>query len=174
MISKTNGGLSSARNVGFKEAQADLILPLDDDNRLLKPYLTEGISLMKAHTNVSFVYGNRIDFGGQNRVFCPGQISLESLRKTNRVDACALIRKSLWEEVGGYDEEMTALEDWDFWLGAARLGVGAAYIQEPCFEYRVREKSMIHSHLNNREEHIKLITYLSEKHGADISPLVDH
>ena len=39
----------------------------------------------------------------------------------NFIDACALFRKRVWEDVGGYDEHPPHIgwEDWDFWLRAA-------------------------------------------------------
>jgi glycosyltransferase involved in cell wall biosynthesis len=172
ILRKQNGGLSSARNLGFRMARADLILPLDDDNRLLSPYFTEGIRLLKENPTVQFVYGCRYDFGARKALFRPGKISLSGLTVANTVDACALIRKSLWDSLGGYDESLDALEDWDFWLSAMSINSGAAYIQQPCFEYRVRENSMLHKHLNGAADHRRVIEYLRAKHHLEISSLL--
>jgi hypothetical protein len=172
VIHKRNGGLSSARNLGFAEAQAELVLPLDDDNRLLAPYFSEGVALVNANPQVAFVYGERLDFGARTQRFKPGPVSMRQLQQTNRVDACAIIRKGLWKEVGGYDESMKALEDWDFWLSAAARGLSAGYIQKPCFEYRVRENSMLQKHLSSPQEHHSLVKRMQEKHGFAIQPLV--
>jgi len=50
--------------------------------------------------------------------------NLLSLIRMNFIDVCALYRKKLWQEVGGYDEQMPwmGLEDWDFWLRVASHG----------------------------------------------------
>ena len=171
VIRQANSGLSSARNLGFQEARSTIILPLDDDNRLLEPYFVEGVRLMLSRPELSFVYGDRVDFGARSQLFRPGPISRQSLARVNTVDACALVRKSLWERVGGYDESMTALEDWDFWLSAVSMSSQAAYIQQPCFEYRVRENSMLHRHLARHDQHLATVQYLSRKHSCSIGTL---
>jgi hypothetical protein len=41
----------------------------------------------------------------------------------NRIHCASLFPRSLWEEIGGYDEELfEAYEDWDF--GCARRATG--------------------------------------------------
>ena len=172
VIHQPNRGLSAARNTGIDAARSPLVLPLDDDNRLLAPYFREGLALMNNHPEIGFTYGERIDFGAQSRHFKPGQMTLESLFSTNYVDACAVIRKDLWEKLGGYDENMIALEDWDFWLSAALMNVNVAYIQKPCFEYRVRENSMLRRHLSDYQEHADTIDYMSKKRNRPIRQLI--
>ena len=60
---------------------------------------------------------------GSGRWYVP-DFNLLSLIRMNFIDVCALYRKKLWQEVGGYDEQMPwmGLEDWDFWLRVASHG----------------------------------------------------
>ncbi|MCM1551372.1 MAG: hypothetical protein NC092_01615, partial [Butyrivibrio sp.] len=57
-----------------------------------------------------------------------GQISLEGdmlrdLLLQNSIGApTVLMKKKLFEQIGGFDETMPSLEDWDFALKAAKLG----------------------------------------------------
>ena len=63
LLRQQNLGLSAARNLGIESANTDLVLPLDDDNRLLAPYLNEGLKYMSQHLEVDLLFGDRIDFG---------------------------------------------------------------------------------------------------------------
>ena len=57
------------------------------------------------------------------------EFDLARLVDANFIDACALFRKRVWEDVGGYDEHMPHMgwEDWDFWLRAAVDGAGDSF-----------------------------------------------
>ena len=68
-----------------------------------------------------------------------------SLIKGNFIDACALYRKKLWEEVGGYDEQMPwmGFEDCDFWLRVASRGGTFVHLPNIGFDYRVQTNSMV-------------------------------
>jgi glycosyltransferase involved in cell wall biosynthesis len=166
-----NKGPAAARNQGIKHARSSLILPLDDDNRLLDPYLFDAVQIMNANESLAFLYGDRVDFGARQQLFCPGPNAINELLHINRIDSCAIIRKSLWAEVGGYDETLNALEDWDFWLSASRIGAHACYLPRPCFEYRVRENSMLRKHLRDATQHKSTIEYLARKHGVHIEAM---
>ena len=172
IVSQENKGLSAARNLGVSIARTEYIIPLDDDNRLLRPYLNQALMFMLARPNYDFAYGDRIDFGFRRGRFNPGYWHDQNIYHVNKIDACAIIKKSLWCKLGGFDEKMKALEDWDFWLGAYECGAKSAYINEPCFEYRVRENSMLRKHLNNHQEHRQTIDYISSKHANRVSSLL--
>jgi glycosyltransferase involved in cell wall biosynthesis len=171
VLRQKNKGLAAARNHGISHARAPLVLPLDDDNRLLSPYLTQGINIMTANESVAFLYGDRVDFGACNQLFRPGPSAMNEISRINHIDACAIVRKSLWCELGGYDESLGALEDWDFWLSAARIGANACYLPRASFEYRVREGSMLRRHLRDAHCHLDTIMYLRKKHGVNVEPL---
>jgi len=134
-----------ARNTGIRLAKGEFILSLDSDNRLRDIYLTEGVSLLKNNPNIGVVYTDAMDFGGRTDYWHVPDFDLLSLVRENFIDACALYRKKLWEEVGGYDEQMPwmGLEDWDFWLRVASHGGRFVHLPKIGFDYRVRRDSMI-------------------------------
>lgn len=172
IINQQNSGLSAARNCGIALARAEIILPLDDDNRLLGPYLNKGLDIMIENHNIDILYGDKMIFGAIDKLIRPGPTNYDDLIKVNQIDACALYRKQLWRDCGGYDEKLKALEDWDFWLSASRGGLTASYLSETCFEYRIREDSMLQKHLRNKQEHYETINYLRDKHDLPIGYLI--
>jgi len=145
VVSQPNCGPSAARNTGIRLAKGEFILPLDSDNRLRDVYLNEGASLLKANPSIGVVYSDAEYFGEREGRWHVPEFDLLLLVRTNFIDVCALYRKNLWQEVGGYDEykPLSGWEDWDFWLRVAAHGGNFFHLAEIGFDYRVRADSQI-------------------------------
>ena len=145
VVHQSNRGQSAARNAGIRFAKGEFILPLDSDNRLRDVYLNEGVFLLKNNPNIGVIYTDAEYVGERTGRWHVQNFNLLSLIRANFIDACALYRKKLWEEVGGYDEQMPwmGLEDWDFWLRVASHGGRFVHLPKIGFDYRVRRDSMI-------------------------------
>src|ERR1700757_5075668 len=144
LVSQPNRQVSAARNTGIRLAKGEFILPLDSDNRLRDVYLTDGVSLLNDNPGLGVVYTDAEYFGERTGRWHVPDFNLLSLIRMNFIDVCALYRKSLWEEVGGYDEHLPwmGLEDWDFWLRLALRGAGFLHVPQIGFDYRVRKNSL--------------------------------
>jgi len=145
VVAQPNRGVGAARNAGIRLAKGEFILPLDSDNRLRDVYLNEGVSLLKENPSVGVVYADAEYFGERKGRWDVPEFDLLSLIRMNFIDACALYRRKLWEEVGGYDEHMPWMgwEDWEFWLRVASHGGTFVHLPQVGFDYRVRKDSMI-------------------------------
>src|SRR5437868_13505635 len=145
VVSQPNRGPGAARNTGIRLAKGEFILPVDSDNRVRDVYLNRGVSLLKNNPSVGVVYANIQYFGERSGRWHVPEFNLLSLIRMNFIDTCALYRRKLWEELGGYDEKMLLMgvEDWDFWLRLACHGATFAHLDEIGFDYRVRKDSLI-------------------------------
>lgn len=144
VIFQNNTGLGQARNNGIRAAKGRYILPLDSDNKISPEYLTISIGILDQDPAVAVVYGNARYFGDKNGILKPGHFNLQKLMLGNYIDACAVIRKSVIEEAGFYDNmEIMGFEDWDLWLRIAFKGYQFRYVDEVLFDYRVTVNSMI-------------------------------
>lgn len=144
VVSQPNRRVSAARNAGIRLAKGEFILPLDNDNCLRDVYLKEGVSLLRDNPNIGVIYTDAEYFGERSGRWHVQEFDLLSLIQMNFIDVCALYRKRLWEEVGGYDERMPwmGLEDWDFWLRVASHGGRFFHLPKIGFDYRVRKESL--------------------------------
>jgi glycosyltransferase involved in cell wall biosynthesis len=144
VLRQPNRGLGAARNAGIRLAKGEFILPLDSDNRLRDVYLNEGVALLKKNSSVGVIYTDIEHFGESSGLVQPPDFDLLSLMRAGFIDACALYRKHLWEDVGGYDEQIPwmILEDWDFWLRVAAYGGTFVHLPKVGFDYRVRNDSI--------------------------------
>lgn len=190
VIDQTNQGLAAARNTGIKAACGEYILPLDSDNLIRPAYIYKGIEILDRLPNVAVVYGDVERFGegiddldkipnfsllyekvsfinGFRAVQKVPDLDLSYLVNHNYIDACAVFRKTVWEECGSYDVNMPfgCYEDWDFWLSIAKRGYQFHHIPEVLFDYRIRPISL--STAARSEEKSKVVSrYIASKHVA--------
>jgi O-antigen biosynthesis protein len=161
-----NQGLSAARNTGIEQAKADYVLPLDADNKIKPEYMLQAIEILDKHPEVGVVYGDMQIFGDKDAIRDVPDFDFNLLVKGNYIDACAVLRKQVWQDCGGYDANIPhqlGYEDWDLWLTAAEKGWEFYHIPEVLFFYRYRVDSMV-SRCNIPENRKQLIRYICAKH----------
>ncbi|MFB2833547.1 glycosyltransferase [Floridanema evergladense] len=166
VIDQSNQGLARARNKGISKARGRYILPLDSDNKIRPEYITKSIEILDRFPEVGVVYGDVQLFDQRKNIVIVPDFDINRLAMGNYIDACAVLRKQVWLDCGGYDDKIPdklGYEDWDLWLGAATQGWKFYHIPEVMFDYRVREDSMV-SFCRIPENHEKLVRYISTKH----------
>jgi glycosyltransferase involved in cell wall biosynthesis len=166
-LEKKNGGLSSTRNFGIKQAKGDFILPLDADDilhpnylQLLVPVLQQNNSLAIVSCYSKFFFNNLETVTYELK---PNGDNYHNLLYVNQLIATSLYRKTCWEEVGGYDENMKkGFEDWEFWLAITKMGWQYKLIPQFLFYYRKSKQSMLVDTISNHAEVNK--EYIFKKH----------
>jgi len=167
IIRKTNGGLSSARNAGLREARGRYVLPLDPDDLLQPTFLEKSVAVMEGSRDYAFVT-SLVSYFTDEPARCvggwvPWGVERDALWVFNVASTCtALMERRLVEEVGGYDEWLTAYEDWDVFCSLAERGHTGTVIPEPLFQYRLRPDSMTRTTLVN--DRYAVMAYLYQKH----------
>ena len=144
IVSQPQCSLGAARNAGIRRAKGEFILPLGSDHRLRDAYLNAGVFLLKNNISLGVVYADAEHFGERIGLWQAPEFNLLSIVRENFIGACAVFRKKLWEQVGGYDEQMpwTGWEDWDFWLRVAYRQGTFVHLPEVGFDRRVRSDSL--------------------------------
>jgi glycosyltransferase involved in cell wall biosynthesis len=164
ILHQKNKGLSAARNTGISNAKGSYILPLDCDNLINRNYLTIGVDVLSHHDDVDVVYGDSIFFGDVEKVNEVGNFNLQRLMLGNYIDACVLVRKTVFEKWGGFDEHIKdGMEDWELWLRTAFNGGKFYYINQPCFFYRIRSNSMMRTTNKNFQKLNAIENYVNKK-----------
>lgn len=120
VIDKPNGGVSSARNAGMKFAKGDWIALLDADDEWLPNKIEIQINTIKSNLDIDFLGGD-IDDNGLKILWR----RIDGLYKADIKDIClrtfpytstAIFKKSIFEQLGGYDESQSYSEDANYFL----------------------------------------------------------
>jgi SAM-dependent methyltransferase len=108
-------------------------------------------------------------FGATEETWTPPDPDLITSLTFGVVHVSSLMRRSVWEAVGGFDEAFSAQEDLDFWTRVMAHGVQGRVLPHPLFWYRVRPRSNYSGALEP-SAHRALMTRYYEKHRELLSP----
>jgi len=166
LLTQPNQGLSAARNTGIAHAMKDkdlrAIYFLDADNRL-DPHALALFGELLQQDRESGWFSPQFDrFGIEANISNGGEWSLARLAAENYCDAGSLVRRAVFEAGLRFDPDFrVGFEDWDFWLGAARLGFKGAPVRQNFLRYRKRPESMVSA---AERQYDRLTHQLREKH----------
>lgn len=152
-IYKPNRGVPAARNAAIAAAEGDFVALLDADDLCDTRRVERQLSLLSTHPNVGFVacqaaimnldgkftgegYTPAGAFGGTGDVVI-GRASalLRILKASFFLAPTVLVRKSVLETVGGYDESIPVCEDFDLTLRLLQV-CDMGYINDALYFYR--------------------------------------
>jgi GT2 family glycosyltransferase len=146
-----NAGVSTARNTAIARARGELIFILDADNVVYPTTIQKLSAALKRAPDASFAYGIISNSDGMGLVsYLPWDVA--RLCQCNYIDAMALIRRSVLDEVGGYDLNFGLIgwEDYELWLRLAASDSRAEFVPEFVGVYGI--------HSGSRQETVALDT----------------
>lgn len=117
---ENSGGPSSPRNHGARIANGKYLAFTDNDDPWLPIKLAEQVQVMEANPDVGLCYGNSIRFDEQGEWYVehengPTNIN-KLLYKSTIAVSSVMVRKDLFDRIGGYDESkwVGPFEDYEF------------------------------------------------------------
>lgn len=123
-----NKGVSSARNWGVEHSKGKWLAFLDSDDQWLKDKLEKQVDYTKENSDVPLVHGEEIWIRKGKRVNqkkihkkCGGRIFQKCVPLCLISPSAVMIRRDVFNQHGGFDEEFTVCEDYDLWLKLTSL-----------------------------------------------------
>lgn len=165
VLRQPNGGVSSARNAGIREAQAPFVLVLDGDDRLEPTYIEQVGTLLRKNEAMVAASSWMHTFGVLDALVRPTGGGLAAFLPRNACPATHLLRRKAWERAGGYDETMrSGFEDWDFFLCLLETDPDATIgiVRQPLLDYRTAPAS---ANVQSMTKRLRILEYIINKHG---------
>ncbi len=160
VIRQTNRGLPAARNRGIRESRGRWVLPLDADDLLAPAFVERCLEAAARVPEAALVTSHMACFRESPEhpeiAFIPFGFPGDILPAVNIASsAIAMLRRESVVGVGGYDETMTAYEDWELYCRMASAGLVAVVIPEPLILNRIRPDSMLRSMSHDEDLHLR-------------------
>ena len=122
-IRQAHAGVSAARNRGVAASRGAFIAFLDSDDLWLPRKIAAQVALLQQQPQAQACYTDEIWIRHGVRVN-PRQIHQKhsgwlfepSLPRCIISPSSIMLRRTLWDQVGGFDESLPACEDYDLWL----------------------------------------------------------
>lgn len=137
-----NGGVSKARNIGIETASGKYILPLDADDLINPKYIDLAIAEFIKNPELIIVTAKGKFFGKEDGYWNLEEFSMKKMLHGNVIFCPSLFKKTDWKKIGGFDETMTHLEDWDFFIRLSAINpTQVKKIDYQALLYRIKESN---------------------------------
>ncbi len=157
VITKPNGGQSSARNLGVAESRSAFIAFLDQDDWWYPEHLERLAGGLRDSPRFGWVYSDVDEYDAAGKLVqikMLGSMSTEHPKRSLLrciaedmyiVPSAALISRAAFESVGGFDERLVGYEDDDLFLRMFREGWENRFIDEALSAWRIHSGSASYS-----------------------------
>lgn len=167
VIHQPNSGLPGARNRGAAEAGTEYLVFLDADDTIAPDFVSKLAAAIDHASDrvVSHAYCQETLTDRAHGTWRVPDWDPELLLITNLHPVTCLVRREVFEELGGFDATMTGgYEDWEFWVRCASRAYRGVRVAEPLFFWRRHSQdTMIHDAVTR---HDQLYSQIIERHRA--------
>ena len=166
-IKQKNKGVSAARNTGIKVSIGEWVCFLDSDDEWKKDKLEKQINAMKSNPGYKFFHSNEIWIKNGLRINQKkkhkkygGDIFDKCLDMCRISPSSVMIDKTVFDEVGNFNENLVVCEDYELWLRICDK-YRVFFIDEPLIIKHGGHQGQLSYSIESIENHrIKALEYL--------------
>jgi glycosyltransferase involved in cell wall biosynthesis len=174
-VAVSHGGVSCARNRGIAEAKGDFVLWLDSDDRLAPGAIDAYLRVLEAEPQADILYGQWVlvdeklqETGRRTFVgYAPQDMLPAMIHGCTVPQGGAMIRRSCFDRVGSFDEDLPYAEDYDFYARAVEHCRFRA-VDEVVYLCRSHDDHLCgHDNATDRLHERKVVNRIVEKYGYE-------
>jgi glycosyltransferase involved in cell wall biosynthesis len=161
-------GGAEARNIGIKSSTSGIIFFLDDDDAWPSDYVKKHMDIHRSsrncllYTKKSIVHNNNLDKVIRESFSEVGDILTSNFIGTT---SCVSAPKDSLIEVGGFDTNLKAFQDYDLWLRLSRI-CKVLSIESTSILYTINVKDGHHQISGNYTNHLSALNVFEEKYKS--------
>lgn len=153
VIEQANQGQSAARNHGAREATGELLAFLDQDDEWRPRHLEVLAAPFARQPDLGWCYSDFDEIDADGYVVTRAFLREFGIRNPkSSVLACvshdlmvlpsaSILRRSMYEQVGGFDEQLCGYEDDDLFVRCFRAGWAHRFVAQPLTRFRIHADS---------------------------------
>ncbi|OLE73685.1 MAG: hypothetical protein AUG12_04310 [Acidobacteria bacterium 13_1_20CM_2_57_8] len=188
LINQKNAGLPAARNRGLSESQGDFLNFLDSDDWLAQDMLRTLLTTLDQNPEIAFAYcdikivdaagapGDTFSVGAAREIL-NGDIFGSLVQSGYFPPHTVLIRRSVLDDVGPFDEQLGGHADYELWLRASGKGHHALYVDQKLACYRIHGNNMSSNRqhmFSTREAALQKISRMyPERFGSAVNRMIE-
>lgn len=152
LVRQENQGNAAARNRGAGESRGEFLAFLDSDDVWHADFLTACLESLAANPQAAVSY-SRWEYISSDGRLLPKEYRYRRASQAGLLEklilgmfiypSAALIRRSVFERVGGFDRN---LDDWDLWLRLAAQGYEFVPVERKLLSYRLHPGNLSRSY----------------------------
>jgi len=155
---RCNKGQSASINLGLKMSHGKYVAILDSDDLFAPQKLEKQVHFLDANPEIGLVYANGMSIDAQGRELYPiifgdhkPPIGPESVLENSpfNLPSNSLVRRSVYEKVGLFDETLRSAQDHDMAIRIAEV-TRIGYLNESLWFYRRHDGSISHTKIKER------------------------
>ena len=144
-FSKTNQHIADASNAAAAMATGEFVAFLDHDDLLWPNALFEVVQALNNNKKLDFIYSDEDKITEDRHhhalPFFKPDWNPEFLRSVNYITHFAVVRKKLFDEIGGFKKEYNGAQDWDLFLRITNKTKNIYHVSTILYSWRISETS---------------------------------
>ena len=175
-----NKGLSASRNTGISAATHTHIAFLDADDYWDSTFLEKIVNLIKEYPDESvfathyrenyndkfFIPKSNLPISSKGKTFLVRDFFEINLGRLILTHSCIVVHKTVFEQIGYYDENVTFAEDIDFYIRCFHT-YNLAYYNDVCHTQNAAISGSITNSVSHKKTFPKLHKYLNDSDSLD-------
>jgi glycosyltransferase involved in cell wall biosynthesis len=170
-LEKENGGVSSALNLAFREMKGEWLSWLSHDDLYYPHKIEKQIIKLNSINKTDFCktiifsdfdfideFGNQIKIPTKNQIIegmTNEELILSNIKRNSLGGCTFLIPKSAYNDIGGFDEKIRGISDFDYWYRLLFAGYEFYYINEVLVSNRMHRNQVTYKQSENNIKEIQ-------------------